>query len=33
VIVVLAAVLGTLASIRPARRAAKLQILDAIATE
>jgi len=33
VIVVLAAVLGTLASIRPARRAAKLQILDAIATD
>jgi len=33
VIVVLAAVLGTLASVRPARRAAKLQILDAIATE
>lgn len=32
-IVVLAAVLGTLASIRPARRAAKLAILDAIATE
>ncbi|MGK2947200.1 MAG: ABC transporter permease [Acidimicrobiales bacterium] len=33
VMVVLAAVLGTLASIRPARRAAKLAILDAIATE
>lgn len=33
VIVVLAAVLSTLASIRPARRAAKLQILDAIATD
>ncbi len=31
VIVVLAALLGTLASIRPARRAARLQILDAIA--
>ncbi len=31
VIVVLAALLGTLASVRPARRAAKLQILDAIA--
>lgn len=33
VIMVLAAVLGTLSSIRPARRAAKLEILDAIATE
>lgn len=33
VIVVLAAVLGTLASVRPSRRAAKLQILDAIAQE
>ena len=33
VIVVLAALLGTLASVRPARRAAKIQILDAIATE
>ena len=33
VIVVAAAVLGTLSSIRPARRAAKLAILDAIATE
>lgn len=33
VIVGLAALLGTLASIRPARRAAKMQILDAIATE
>jgi putative ABC transport system permease protein len=33
VIVLLAAVLGTVASIRPARRAARLPILDAIATE
>jgi putative ABC transport system permease protein len=33
VIVVLAAALGTLAAERPARRAAKLEILDAIATE
>ena len=33
VIVVLAALLGTLASVRPARRAARLAILDAIATE
>ena len=33
VIVVLAAALGTLAAERPARRAAKLDILDAIATE
>ncbi len=33
VIVVLAALLGTLASVRPARRAAKLAILDAIATD
>lgn len=33
VIVVLAAVLGTLASIRPARRAARLPLLEAIATE
>jgi putative ABC transport system permease protein len=33
VIVVLAAVLGTLASVRPARRAARLAILDAIATD
>lgn len=33
VIVVLAAILGTVASIRPARRAARLEILDAIATE
>jgi putative ABC transport system permease protein len=33
VIVVLAALLGTLASIRPGRRAARLPILDAIATE
>jgi putative ABC transport system permease protein len=33
VIVVLAALLGTLASVRPARRAARLQILDAIAHE
>ncbi|MEQ1787984.1 MAG: FtsX-like permease family protein, partial [Acidimicrobiales bacterium] len=33
VIVVLAALLGTLASVRPARRAARLEILDAIATE
>ena len=33
IIVVLAAILGTLASIRPGRRAAKLQILDAIAHE
>jgi putative ABC transport system permease protein len=32
-IVLLAAVLGTLASIRPARRAARLPILDAIAEE
>jgi putative ABC transport system permease protein len=32
-IVVLAALLGTLASIRPARRAARLPILDAIAEE
>ncbi len=33
VIVVFAALLGTLASIRPARRAAKLAILEAIATD
>jgi putative ABC transport system permease protein len=33
VMVVMAAVLGTLSSIRPARRAAKLAILDAIATD
>jgi len=33
VIMVLAAVLGVLASIRPARRAARLAILDAIAEE
>ena len=33
VVVVVAAVLGVLASIRPARRAARLDILDAIATE
>jgi putative ABC transport system permease protein len=33
VIVVLAALLGTVASIRPARRAARLPVLDAIATE
>jgi putative ABC transport system permease protein len=33
VIIVAATLLGTLASIRPARRAAKLAILDAIATE
>ncbi len=32
-VVVLAAVLGVLASIRPSRRAAKLNVLDAIATE
>ena len=32
-IVVIAAVLGTLSAIRPARRAAKLAILDAIATD
>lgn len=33
VIMLLAAVLGTLSSIRPARRAARLEILEAIATE
>ncbi len=33
VIVVLAALLGTLASVRPAQRAAKMTILDAIATD
>jgi putative ABC transport system permease protein len=33
VIVVLAALLGTLASIRPSRRAARLPVLEAIATE
>jgi putative ABC transport system permease protein len=33
VVVLVAAVLGVLASIRPARRAAKLDVLDAIATE
>ncbi len=32
-LVVLAALLGTMASIRPARRAAKMTILDAIATD
>jgi putative ABC transport system permease protein len=32
-IVLLAAVLGVLASVRPARRAARLAILDAIAEE
>jgi putative ABC transport system permease protein len=33
VIVVVAALLGTLASVRPARRGARLDVLDAIATE
>ena len=33
IVVILAAALGVLASIRPARRAAKLNILDAIATD
>jgi putative ABC transport system permease protein len=33
VVVVAAALLGVLASIRPARRAAKLDLLQAIATE
>ena len=32
-VVVVAALLGVLASVRPARRAARLQVLDAIATE
>jgi ABC-type lipoprotein release transport system permease subunit len=32
-VVLVAAVLGVLASIRPARRAARLDILDAIAVE
>jgi ABC-type lipoprotein release transport system permease subunit len=33
VIVVLAALIGVLAAIRPARRAARLDVLDAIGTE